>query len=182
MKIYVNGRECVVHSNEASNFIIYSAADENETRVSVNVHMDVAPAQVKVRPLSAGVEAAVEGETVSLEAAIGAKLSVEFPNSDIKPVFLFLYPKETPIEITPNVRYYGPGEYTEELITLRSGETLYLAEGAILHAQIITRDSENVTICGRGILDITGYPKGKRLARFHTGKGLTVKDVTFVGA
>ena len=182
MKIYVNGRECAVYSNEACDFIIYSAAESGETLAEVTLEMNVDPAQVKVRPLSAGVEATVEGNTVSLEAKIGSKLSVEFPNSDIKPVFLFLYPKETPIEITPNVRYYAPGEYTEELITLKTGETLYLAEGAILHAQVITRDSENVTICGRGILDITGYPKGKRLVRFHTGKGLTVKDVSLVGA
>lgn len=182
MEVYINGRKCRVISNEISNFVIYSEDDENNVEASVRIEMDTVPAQVKVRPLSAGIQVMSSGNQVVLRASIGSKLSVEFPNSDIKPIFLFLYAKEEPIESTPNVKYYAPGEYTEELITLNSGETLYVAEGAILHASVIARDAENITICGRGIIDITGSPKGKRLARFHTSKNITLRDVTLMGA
>ena len=183
MKIYVNGKECAVQSNKVSDFVIYSAADDGEVFADVTVEMDVSPAEVKVRPLSAGITAVTVGTKVSLRAKIGSKLSVEFPGSDIKPVFLFLYPKETPLEITPNVRYYGPGEHTEEMLLLNEGETLYLAEGAVLHAHVIAQVANNVTVCGRGIIDLCGYSsKSKRLLRFYCGKNITVRDVTLMGA
>lgn len=182
MKIFVNDKECTVQSNEISYFVIYSATDANETDATVRIETDAAISEVKVRPLSAGVKADISGTRISLEAKVDSKLSVEFPGGEEKPVFLFLYPQESPIDITPSVRYYGPGEYTEELLVLNSGETLYLAEGAVLHAHIITQGAENVTVCGRGIIDITGAPKSKRLARFHSGKNITVKDVTLTGA
>ena len=183
MKIFVNEKECSFYSNEIAEYVIYSSNDEIESEVDVRIEMDVAPVEVKVRPLSSGINAEIYENQVNLKARLNSKLSVEFPNSDIKPVFLFLYTKEKPIEITPNVRYYAPGEYTEEVLYLNSGETLYLAEGAILHAHVIANEAENVTVCGRGIIDLAGYTaKSKRLLRFISGKNITVRDVTLTGA
>lgn len=182
MKIYVNEKECEFHVNEIAKYLIYSATDEDATEVDIRIEPPTAVTLVEIRPLSAGIYATVSEKKICFKAKIGSKLSVEFPDSDITPIFLFLYPKEESIEITPSVRYYPPGEYTEELLVLNSGETLYLAEGAVLHAHIIARNVENVTVCGRGVIDITGSPKSKRLSRFHSSKNITFKDVTLTGA
>lgn len=184
MKVFVCGSECVIHSNEIANYVIYSAADMDQTEAEIRIEADRAADGVKVRPLSAGIAADVDGEHISFKARLGSKLSVEFAHADAKPLFLFLYPKEAPIQITENVRYYAPGEYTEDLV-LNSGETLYLAEGAVLHAHIYAKNVENVTVCGRGIIDLSEESRNnirKRMSRFHSSKGITFKDVTMTGS
>lgn len=49
---------------------------------------------------------------------------------------------------------FGPGEHNPEngLIRLGSNQTLYLAGGAVVNAGI-EATGDNITICGRGILD-----------------------------
>lgn len=51
------------------------------------------------------------------------------------------------------VRYFGAGEHDEGIIDLKSGETLFLDEGAVVYATVNIFHAENVKILGRGILD-----------------------------
>ena len=65
-----------------------------------------------------------------------------------------------PKNIPSNMKYYGPGIWNPEWITLKAGETLYIDEGAVVYAKVnITGDGASIK--GRGILS------GARLA--HTG-------------
>lgn len=68
---------------------------------------------------------------------------------------LFIDP-EKPYDILPggaNVFYYGPGVHEPGLIELHSGQTLYIAEGAVVYGRVHAEDAENIRIIGRGILD-----------------------------
>ncbi|MBQ3176277.1 MAG: hypothetical protein IJB52_00490 [Clostridia bacterium] len=53
----------------------------------------------------------------------------------------------------PHTIWYGPGIHEAGQIDLHSGDTLYLAEGAVVYACITAMDAENIRILGRGILD-----------------------------
>lgn len=53
----------------------------------------------------------------------------------------------------PEVLYFGPGEHDVGQIDLKSNQTLYLEEGAVVYACIRAMDAENIRILGRGILD-----------------------------
>ena len=49
--------------------------------------------------------------------------------------------------------YIGPGEWDIEFITLKQGQTLYLAGGSVVHGVVSANFTKDVTVCGRGILD-----------------------------
>ncbi len=107
-----------------------------------------------VRPASAGVKTVVEDDhilTLTLEKP--CKLSIE-PDGKKGPLLLFANPIETnaPQPDDPNVVYFGPGVHKPERIVLHSNQTLYLAGGAVVHAEVLAQGN-NIRIRGRGILD-----------------------------
>lgn len=53
----------------------------------------------------------------------------------------------------PNTIYFGAGEHNVGFITLKSNQTLFLDEGAVVYACVRAKDAENIKILGRGILD-----------------------------
>ncbi len=53
----------------------------------------------------------------------------------------------------PHTIYYGPGVHEVGQIVLQSGDTLYLAPGAVVYACVTAMDADHIRILGRGILD-----------------------------
>ena len=183
MNICINGKECEVRTNKISSYVIYSAAELSENTAEISITVDSAVKSATVRPKSAGIVCNVSGNKVTLNAPIPSKLSVECEGDEILPIFLFLYAPEEKVEHKGNLRCYAKGEYFEEEVRLESGDTIYLEEGAVLHAHIAADDAENVTICGRGIIDLDGYSQPKRrMTVIRNCKNVTFKDVTFNGA
>lgn len=52
-----------------------------------------------------------------------------------------------------NVIYFGKGIHEAGLIELKSNQTLYLEEGALVYGGVKAYEAENIKILGRGILD-----------------------------
>ena len=90
----------------------------------------------------------------------------------------------------PGVRYFGPGRHHVEMLELKDGETLYLAEGAWLEACIVGK-GENITLAGPGVLSGACWkhrrgPNGRGLDDFNregrlvllSGRNITVRDMT----
>ncbi|MEN6428476.1 MAG: glycosyl hydrolase family 28 protein [Phycisphaerales bacterium] len=107
-----------------------------------------------IRPQSDAVRMTVQDDhTLSLTLARPCKISVE-PDGRKGPLLLFANPLETdaPKDGDANVVYFGPGVHRPEKIVLGTGQTLYLAGGAVVKAEVLVQ-GENIRICGRGILD-----------------------------
>ncbi len=182
MEIFINSKKTEVFHNEISDFVIFSAESECENKAEIKIILDEISDEAVVRPMSLDITAEISQREIRLDATIPCKMSIEFPKSDRLPIFVFLYEKEC-VPQGENVRVFEAGEYTLDEIRLNSNEILYLAAGAVVHAHLYVEKAENVTICGRGILDIDGdyTTKYRRMARFHECKGLTVRDVTLEG-
>ena len=107
-----------------------------------------------VRPRLAGVRMTLEDDhSLRLTLDRPCKFSLE-PDGKKGPLLLFANPLETdtPKDGDPNVMYFGPGVHKPERIVLGSNQTLYLAGGAVVKAEVLVKGT-NIRICGRGILD-----------------------------
>lgn len=65
-----------------------------------------------------------------------------------------------------NVIYFGRGEHEVGEIELKSNQTLFIDEGAVVYACVKAIDAENIKILGRGILD-NSHNKEKILFEFN---------------
>ena len=111
-----------------------------------------------IRPLSAGIYPKVEGNTIIFTINKPCKLSIE-PEGRIEPLLIFANAPEVnpPQQEDPDVIYYGPGIHKPEKIKLTSGQTLYIAGGAVVKGGVDV-SGENIKIIGRGILCGNDWP------------------------
>jgi hypothetical protein len=72
-----------------------------------------------------------------------------------QPLFLYVTPPETavPAKGAPDTVYFGPGIHEAGVIRPTSGQTVYLAAGALVRGRIDASGTTGVRVLGRGILD-----------------------------
>lgn len=148
---------------------------------------------VKILPASYGIKPAVGENSVSFTLTKPANVTLELNDSVERPLHLFANPPETdrPDPAGTNVIYFGPGVHEVGLLRPKSGQTVYLAGGAILRAKIPpdekptqeknwrgnkvwatlleTSGGQGVKVRGRGILDMGRLPWHARTAMWFGG-------------
>jgi hypothetical protein len=123
-------------------------------RVAVRIVSKQSLRNVVIRPQSSGIKPKLEDDhTMIMILDRPRKLSIE-PDGKKGPLLLFANPLEVepPKPNDQDVVYFGPGVVKPEKIVLQSNQTLYLAGGAVVKAEVLARGT-NIRICGRGILD-----------------------------
>jgi hypothetical protein len=175
-EVLVNGKPVFVHDSPVAPFVHFSMSGTAEVTVKVRSGVRYTAAQeyeawgrkyqprpvalplgaVEVRPHSAGITPVVRGDSIRFRLARPANLSVEFGGNLARPLFVFAAPEETdaPAAPAPGVRYFAPGKvYDVGRLDLASGETIYIAGGAVVRGTILAEDAEGARIRGRGVLD-----------------------------
>lgn len=140
-----------------------------------------------VRPESLGITPVViDDHTLTIALDKPRKLSLE-PDGRSGPLFVFANPLEesAPKADDPNVVYYGPGVHKVDKIELHSNQTLYLAGGAVVKAEVLV-NGEHICIRGRGILDGSDWewrqgPIGNLIA-IRGSQDVEVRDITLRGS
>ena len=148
-----------------------------------------------VRPLSREIKPKTDGRKVTFSITQSGQYSIERPGTggyEDEVLFLFANPpeKNIPHEDDPEVIWLTAGTH-QRSVNLISGQTLYLAPGAVLYGAINVWDAENVRICGRGVALYNG-PNSRNVdsgwmcrpnwhpLTTHNVRKLTVEGVTFV--
>lgn len=132
-----------------------------------------------IRPKSLGVEAQVNGNELTFTIPGPEKLYIEIDSLPHLAIFADPLEENSPEESDSSVIYYGPGSYEEGVLDLKSDQTIYIAPGAIVHANIRGNDLHNVKIFGRGILHgnvrISGTSnlQVSDIFIYHDGRGWT---------
>jgi hypothetical protein len=155
--------------------------------VTVKITSERSLRNTVIRPESAKVRmTVVDDHTLSLALDRPCKLSVE-PDGKKGPLLLFANPLETdaPKQGDADVVYFGPGAHKPEKIALESNQTLYLAGGAVVKAEVLATGS-NIKIRGRGILDGSDWewrkgPVGNLIA-IRNSTDVEVRDITLRGS
>jgi len=165
----------------------YSFANfEMSGQVTVRITSKRLLRNVMVRPQSAGVRSKLGTEhSFILTLNRPCKLSIE-PHGKEAPLLLFANPldRDPPSPTAPDVIYYGPGIHSVGRLDVTSGQTLYLAGGAVVKGAIVVRGT-NITIRGRGVLDGSDYEWRKGPYHFTvgiTGTNVLVEGITILGS
>jgi hypothetical protein len=116
---------------------------------------------VAVRPASRGITPEVQRNRISFEMPGPGHLTVEV-NGIRNALHLFASrPEDYGVNPDdPNVLYFGPGEHDPGVVKLKSGQTMYIASGAVVYGAVLMENVSDVRLVGRGILD------GGRIRRY----------------
>ncbi len=133
---------------------------EGKVKVKIQIDRMKSLKDVVIRPLSSGIKAEVDGNTISFEISTPGQYSIEYNNDVKNAVFLFANPLETekPDKNDKNVLYLGPGVWDLGTLTLEDNQTLYVAGGAVVYGNAYSSNTKNVSVKGRGIIDGSKYP------------------------
>jgi hypothetical protein len=181
-RVRVNGQEIFVYDTEVAG-VTYCSFD-GQAEVEVDPSSDVK--RVDVRPMSLKIQPLLRDNTIRFTLAKPANLSIELNGESQRVLYLFASPLETsaPSPQDAKVHYFAPGRiYDAGTIELHSGETLYVAGGAVVRGTVVARGARNVRITGRGILESEGKGKQKtRLIQFIRCRDVEVSGVIVVNS
>jgi len=164
--VTVNGKPVFVFMatvNRATNWGImpetvgFASFDfSGEARVAITAKENLR--SVEIRPQSRAIASVIQNQTVSFTISQPGKLCIEWNGSDRRPLFLFANAMESYTNGVPKpgqdkIRYFGPGVHQAGEIRPQSGETIYIAGGALVYGSIVANGARGVRVLGRGILD-----------------------------
>lgn len=158
------------HCTEKSSLAYFDF--EGEVEVSVTSKESVESA--RVRPSSYGIEPVVEGNTLTFTLDRPRNLSVEVNGDIFHNLQLFANPLDVnnPIDGVKvknekqlakkrkDVIYFGPGLHEVGTVFPVSGQTVYIAGGAVVRGTIHVVDAQDVKVYGRGIVHPAGRGEG----------------------
>ena len=178
--VSVNGKSLFVHRARVSAFPINQIwpgyqrpLDQTElasfaywdmsTPVDVEVISRRPVRTVEVRPYSSKIRPLVDGNRITFALTKPSHLTIEV-NGTHHALHLFVNPiEEKCVNLhDPNVKYFGTGIHQAGKIELKSGETVYIDGGAVIHGAIEAKGAAEIKILGRGILDTSTFNRGDR--------------------
>ena len=115
---------------------------------------------VEVQPWRENIRPTRSGREISFTLDHPAQLSISRPGDHLggaEMLFVFANPpeKNPPAKASSGLRYYAPGVYHEN-IDAQSGDSIYLAPGAVVFGSINIWQVDNVRIFGRGTVVYDG--------------------------
>ena len=181
--VSVNGTAVPVKAESVSGTshdVAMFAKGTGTATVSVTMPGLAASATPVVTPRTLAIATTRSGDTVTFTIRDAHPLVIETPG--VRALFLFVTPAETaaPSASDPDVLYFGPGEHDAGVIRPVSGQTVYLAPGALVHGRIDGDGVTGVQVLGRGILDAgadTSRTDKTMAIRFHDSSDITVSGI-----
>ncbi|GAA0878741.1 hypothetical protein GCM10009119_17090 [Algoriphagus jejuensis] len=168
--------------------------------VSVSVTYPEQVEAVKILPSSYGIKAVIEGDKITFQVNQPGHLTVEVNGDWHEALHISANPFEEniPDPEDPNLIYFGPGVHDVTNVTIKDGQTIYIAGGAYIRCGVAENEEEieirgalrkkptfilqgkNVSIRGRGIIDQATVPKKERRYTIlaQRSENVTIEGIT----
>ena len=159
----------------------HHATFEIEGRSEVTLRfLNGMPESVEVLPSRHGFDLDRGKDSVSFDLDQAHKLAVKAKG--LRPFFIFALPPEaaTPDPADPKVHYFKPGVHEVGQFRPKSGETIYLAPGAVVKGRLYAFEIEDLVIRGRGLWDARGYTDKARKIHgmlFERSKNIRIEGI-----
>ncbi len=115
-----------------------------------------------IRPKDFGIAPVIKGNIIEFKLSKPSQFVVEV-NGYHQALHVFANAVETYNidKEDSNVHYFGPGVHEAGVIDVKSNETVFIDGGAIVYGVIHSKNTRNIKITGRGILDASKIERGK---------------------
>ena len=181
MTIVSNGKQFEIIVGPVGNYCII-VDDSEQHLVCIEGWPDgVIPV---IRPLSLHIKPAIKAGELSFTAPQNARLSIEMDGDTKNPLLLFFCGTNGP-SLKQATCVFERGVHEVDEIVLKSGDRLFLREGAVVRGTVRAANAENISVAGPGVFDVTGLPlreKRRRVMMFQSCRGVTLEDFTVVGS
>ena len=150
----------VLHAALNLYFLNFEARGKHTT-VSVTADTDNFWSRgVEVQPWRLGIRPEINGRTITFRLNGPAQISISRPGdflADAEMLYLFANPPEQhpPTSASPGLRYFGPGAHRENIDAV-SGESIYLAPGAVVFGALNLWGVDHVRVFGPGVIVYDG--------------------------
>lgn len=144
------GHQRQVSQTELAAFVLMETDEELEFEIITQKKFE----KVTIRPQSLNINPKIQENSIKFRLPKAAYFTVE-PFGRHQALHIFADPVRTfDIDINDDgVIYFGKGEHDVGVLELKSNQTVYIDEGAVVYACIKAVDAENIKILGKGILD-----------------------------
>ena len=151
-KFWAGEQRSVSQSEEA-----YFVSFDMDSPVVIEIEIGRDFDSYEIRPLSKELTKKQSGRRISISVNEPMQCTLEV---DGRHHALHIFANPVSKKPDGDIIYYGKGEHKADLIWLKSNQTLYIDEGAMVHGIVYAKDAENVRIMGRGVLDASPYRRG----------------------
>lgn len=144
------GHQREIEQSELINFLSLATDEPIEFEITPNKPFE----NVIIRPKSLGIKPVIKDGKITFTLNKNAYFTVEvYGRNNALHIFADPITEYNIDKNDKNVIYYGKGEHEVGEIVLKSNQTLFLDEGAVVCACIKAIDADNIKILGNGILD-----------------------------
>lgn len=142
------GHQRQISQTELAAFVLLETDEELEFEVITKESFE----KVVIRPQSLGIIPEICGNSIKFRLPKAAYFTVE-PFGRHQALHIFADPMRKFDINNDGLIYFGKGEHDVGILELKSNQTIYIDEGAVVYACIKAVDADNIRILGKGILD-----------------------------
>ena len=184
-KVRVDGEDIDVYGNEFFHFatVVYR---ERGWMQEVEVTIPDDAESVRLRPSSAGLSFERDGSVLRFRIAAGQRVIVELDDDPLCPLYLL---QSEQIEKPEHTSYeFRKGRaYNIDTLRLKTGDVLYIEEGAVVSGKIWSRMADHIRIVGNGILYGGNWHEwnkngAEQLIVTILGKDIEIRGITLLDA
>lgn len=142
-----------------------------------------AAAVFRARPLSGELSLGSKGDSLRVLFPGVGQYVLEFPG--VAPELHVFVNKPFVYKPTSDDLYFGPGEHEAGIVRPKNGQTVCIAEGAVVYGMLYLDGVRDVQIIGRGILDssrlvrtVNDWGVLQNLNKIRTGRGELSRNLT----